>query len=45
VVESLKDDVAQAFVAGFETALEQAPMVHPTMDLSALDPSKIVVDD
>ncbi|KAK7335315.1 hypothetical protein VNO80_27093 [Phaseolus coccineus] len=44
MVESLKDDATQAFLAGFEMALEKATVVYPTMDLSALDPGKTVVD-
>ncbi|KAK7353766.1 hypothetical protein VNO80_19218 [Phaseolus coccineus] len=44
MIESLKDDVTQSFLAGFETALEQAAVVHPTMDLFVLDPGKTVVD-
>jgi len=43
-IEALKDDVTQSFLAGFETALEQATVVHPTLDLSALDLGKTMVD-
>jgi len=43
-IDSFKQDVAQSYLVGFEAALEQASAVHPTMDLSELDPSKIVVD-
>jgi len=45
MIESLKDDVTRSFLAGFEIALEQATIVHLTMDLSTLDPGKTVVDD
>jgi len=44
MIEFLKDDATQSFLDGFETALEQATVVHPTMDLSALDLGKTVVD-
>jgi len=42
--ESFKDDVTRSFLAIFEIALEQGTVVHSTMDLSALDPGKTVVD-
>jgi len=45
VIDSLKEDVTQSFLAGFKTTLEQAAIVQPTMDLSELDPGKTMVDD
>ena len=39
-----KQDTAQSYLVGFEAALEQAATVHPSMDLSTLDPGKTVVD-
>lgn len=45
MIEALKDDATRSFLAGFETALEQAAIVYPTLDLSALNLEKTVVDD
>jgi len=42
--KSFKQDVAQAYLVGFEAALEQAAAVHPTLDFSELGPGKIMVD-
>jgi len=44
VVDSLKDDVTQSLIVGFEIALEQAAIVHPTVDFSKLNPCKRIVD-
>jgi len=45
VIDSLKEDATQSFLTDFETTLEKAAVVQPTMDLSKLDPSKTMVDD
>jgi len=45
IIEALKDDATRSFLVAFETTLEQAIVVHPTLDLFALDLGKIVVDD
>jgi len=42
--ESFKQDAAQSYLVRFEATLEQIVVVHPTLDLSELDPGKIVVD-
>jgi len=34
-IETLKDDATRSFLASFETTLEQATVVHPTLDLSS----------
>ncbi|KAL9325373.1 hypothetical protein ACSQ67_006018 [Phaseolus vulgaris] len=44
MVDSLKDDTTQSFIVGFETALEQASSVHPTVDFIELNPCKSIVD-
>jgi len=44
-IEALKDNATQSLLAGFETALEQATVVLPTLDLSTLDLGKIVVSN
>jgi len=44
MVDSLKDDTTQSFIAGFETALEQASSFHPTVDFIELNPCKSIVD-
>jgi len=45
MIESLKDDATRSFLVGFKTAMEQVTVVHPTMDLSVMDPGKTMVDD
>jgi len=42
--DSFKQDSAQSYLVGFEAALEQAAVVHPTIDFLELDPSKIMVN-
>jgi len=42
--DSFKQDVAKSYLVGFEAALEQAAVVHPTIDLSTLDLGKTVVN-
>jgi len=44
MVDFLKDDAAQSFIVGFETTLEQATIVHPTVFFSELDPCKSIID-
>ena len=44
VVDSLKDDATQSFIVWFETALEQAAIVHPTVDFFELNLYKSIVD-
>jgi len=44
MVDSFKDDATQSYIVGFETALEQAAIVHPIVDFSELNPGKIIVD-
>jgi len=43
-IDSFKQDASPSYLVGFEAALEQAAVVHPSMDLSELDSGKIVVD-
>jgi len=43
-IDSFKQDAAQSYLVGFEAALEQAMVVHPTIDFSTLDPTKTVVN-
>ncbi|ESW32997.1 hypothetical protein PHAVU_001G035000 [Phaseolus vulgaris] len=43
-IELLKDDVTNTFIVGFEAALEQVAAVHPSVDLSLMDPCKTVVE-
>ena len=42
--DSFKQDVAQSYLVGFKATLEQAAVIHPSMDLSELDSGKTVVD-
>jgi len=44
IIDTLKDDVTQAYVVGFEAAMEQATIVHPSLNFSELSPCKAVVD-
>jgi len=39
-----KNDVANSYMASFEAALEQVATVHPSTNLSLMDPCKVVVD-
>jgi len=43
-VEACKKDVAQAFLVGFEVAVEQASGLHLTLDFSELGLGKTVVN-
>jgi len=45
VVDSLKDDATQSFIVGFETALEQATIIHHAMDCLEFNPCKSIVDE
>jgi len=45
ITDSFKEDATQSYLVGFEIALEQATVVHPTIDFSDLDSGKIVVDE
>jgi len=38
-------DVAQSYLVGFEATIEQARIVHPTLDFLELGPVKTMVDD
>jgi len=40
----LKNDIASSFGVGFEVALEQTTIVHPSIDLFEINPCKVVVD-
>jgi len=42
--KACKQDATQAFLVGFEVAIEQASRLHPNIDYSQLSPSKTVVD-
>jgi len=44
VIDSFKEDDTQFYLVGFEIALEQAAIVHPTIDFSELDPGKTVLE-
>jgi len=44
MVDSLKDNTTQSYIVVFETALEQAALVHPTVDFSELNPCKSIID-
>ncbi|QCE15768.1 hypothetical protein DEO72_LG11g2781 [Vigna unguiculata] len=43
-LEEAKDEIARYFMDGFQGAIEQASILFPNTDFSALDPLKIVVD-
>ncbi|QCD85708.1 HR1 rho-binding repeat [Vigna unguiculata] len=43
-VEEAKDAIARSFGDGFDAAIEQAKILFPAIDFSALDPMKEVVD-
>jgi len=45
IIDSLNENATQSFLVGFQTALKQATIVQPTINLSELDPGKTVVDD
>ena len=44
MIDPLKDDVTQSYVVGFEATMEQAAIVHPSVDFSELSPCKAMVD-
>ena len=42
--EACKQDDAQAYLVGFEVAIEEASRLYPNIDYSQLDPDKTMVD-
>jgi len=42
--KSLKQDVAQSYLVGFEATIKQALALHPDLDFSDLGPGKTMVD-
>jgi len=44
-IEACKQDVAHAFLMGFEATVQQASGFHPTIDFSELGWGKTVVND
>jgi len=42
-LEVAKDTIVQGFRDGFDVATEQVKVLYPDLDLSIIDPSKMVV--
>jgi len=40
--EYLKDEIATSLATGFETIIDQVQVWHPSIDLSAIDPSDLI---
>ncbi|KAK7353840.1 hypothetical protein VNO80_19293 [Phaseolus coccineus] len=43
-MDVLQHDMASSFIVGFEAAKDQAAILHPSMDLSEMNPCKTAVD-
>jgi len=44
VIEMLKNDMTRFYGVGFKATLEQIVVIYPSIDLSQINPSKVVVD-
>lgn len=43
-INTVKDDATQSYIVGFEAAMEQVALLHPSVDFSEFSPCKSVVN-